>query len=108
MFTDKRTVLKGCSLHYEMTACQQSIIGTKHTLRCVCSTEYCNGDDALIELGLEEDRRNSASTNDGQLLSFAEHFGFSASYLIMLVFICLFVAGSFSLLIVNTVCVHLC
>jgi hypothetical protein len=107
--SEKRTVQKGCSPHTETPACQHALLGTKRTLRCVCSTEYCNGDDALVEAGLEEGR-NSASADRSKRTNFAlgQRFGLSPNYLIMLIFVCLFITGSFSLLIMNTVCVHLC
>ncbi|WKX90358.1 hypothetical protein Q1695_009305 [Nippostrongylus brasiliensis] len=91
---DRRTIQKTCGDELEEVACQQSGFGSKWMSRCVCDTPLCNGDQALIDAGLEP---SSAAPPPGQFTQFA-----------LLVAILVFVGASCSLIVIATICVQFC
>uniref|UniRef100_A0A0M3JUT5 Protein quiver n=1 Tax=Anisakis simplex TaxID=6269 RepID=A0A0M3JUT5_ANISI len=95
LFSERRTVHKGCGDEIEESGCQQSGFGSKWTSRCVCERSLCNGDAALIAAGLEP--------SSGTITS-----SMPITQLALLSFVLFFIAVSCSLLLINTLCVHCC
>ncbi|CAL2028250.1 unnamed protein product [Caenorhabditis brenneri] len=91
---DRRTIHKTCGDETEEMSCQQSAFGSKWMSRCVCDTPFCNGDQALIDSGLEP---SSAAPPAAHYTQFA-----------LLVAICVFVGASCSLILIATICVQFC
>lgn len=91
---ERRTIQKSCGDEHEEVACQQSGFGSKWMSRCVCDSPLCNGDQALIDAGLEP---SSAAPPAGQFTQFA-----------LLVAILVFVGASCSLIVIATICVQFC
>ncbi|ULU13476.1 hypothetical protein L5515_002245 [Caenorhabditis briggsae] len=91
---DRRTIHKTCGDEAEEMSCQQSAFGSKWMSRCVCDTPFCNGDQALIDSGLEP---SSAAPPAAHYTQFA-----------LLVAICVFVGASCSLILIATICVQFC
>ncbi|CAG8860234.1 Activin_recp domain-containing protein [Caenorhabditis elegans] len=91
---DRRTIHKTCGDEAEEMSCQQSAFGSKWMSRCVCDTPLCNGDQALIDSGLEP---SSAAPPAAHYTQFA-----------LLVAIIVFVGASCLLILVATVCVQFC
>ncbi|KAF1769974.1 hypothetical protein GCK72_001791 [Caenorhabditis remanei] len=90
----RRTIHKTCGDEAEEMSCQQSAFGSKWMSRCVCDTPFCNGDQALIDSGLEP---SSAAPPAAHYTQFA-----------LLVAICVFVGASCSLILIATICVQFC
>ncbi|CAB3408618.1 unnamed protein product [Caenorhabditis bovis] len=91
---DRRTIHKTCGDDIEEMSCQQSSFGSKWMSRCVCDTAFCNGDQALIDAGLEP---SSAAPPASHYTQFA-----------LLVAIIVFVGASCSLILIATICVQFC
>ncbi|KAE9413339.1 hypothetical protein Angca_000136, partial [Angiostrongylus cantonensis] len=91
---DRKTIQKSCGDELEEVACQQSGFGSKWMSRCVCDSPLCNGDQALIDAGLEP---SSAAPPPAHFTQFA-----------LLVAILVFVGASCSLIVIATICVQFC
>lgn len=103
-----RSVSKKCS---EKPTLQNSCeithpIADMEKRKCTCNGQWCNSDEELA-------KQNGARSLNAIDRNKRGNYGrpgssISTNYLVMLIFMCLFIVGSFSLLIFNTVCVHLC
>uniref|UniRef100_A0A1I7XNS9 Activin_recp domain-containing protein n=1 Tax=Heterorhabditis bacteriophora TaxID=37862 RepID=A0A1I7XNS9_HETBA len=91
---ERKIIQKGCGDEQEEVSCQKSGFGSKWMSRCVCDSPLCNGDQALIDAGLES---SSAPPPQAQFTQFA-----------LLVAILIFVGASCSLIVIATVCVQFC
>jgi len=103
-----RSVTKKCSQKpATQNSCEISRLMSEMEKRtCTCNSQWCNSDE-------EMSKQNGARAQTAIDRSKRGNYGrpglsISTNYLVMLIFMCLFIVGSFSLLIFNTVCVHLC
>lgn len=126
-----KVIKKTCSLEPRYKSeCIVTYPDGIESILCYCVYDFCNSDAELDKIGFTHSKHQetaisssaSASASAGvpilvnhnndrnkrTNLSASQTFGVSTNYLVMLIFMCLFITGSFSLLIFNTVCVHLC
>ncbi|VDO78709.1 unnamed protein product [Soboliphyme baturini] len=113
----KKSVRKGCTQIIDRPRCVRADITGIEAIQCICNTQFCNGDDELVRNGLRQEEPNvavavtAASADRSKRTSFGvggsgSQFSatLSGNSIAMLILICLFITGSFTLLIFNTWC----
>ncbi|KRZ03581.1 hypothetical protein T11_12216, partial [Trichinella zimbabwensis] len=108
----KKSVQKGCLQFIDRPRCLKADLMGVETVKCTCNSDFCNDDEQLIKNGLVRRLQNVASSTFNPERSKRTNLGaglgikVTTNYLLMLIFMCLFITGSFSLLVFNTVCIH--
>jgi len=103
-----RSVSKNCSpMPVSQDSCETlQLTADMEKRKCTCVGQWCNSEEEMTK---QNGARSQASIDRNKRGNYGKSgITISTNYLVMLIFMCLFIVGSFSLLIFNTVCVHLC
>ncbi|KFD53750.1 hypothetical protein M514_05455 [Trichuris suis] len=109
----KKSVQKGCLHFLDRSRCLKADLMGVETTKCTCSSDFCNDDEQLVKNDLVQRTLNTASSSTNPERSKRTNFGagvglrLTRNNLLMLIFMCLFITGSFSLLLFNTLCLQI-